>query len=84
LSAVNVLVAAIILFGAIYILYYVRSDEKRLALIAAYTVSFALVMGLMTGARRGSRSSALALLMLLCWLSSSAATLARERSFKSG
>lgn len=51
-SAVNILFAAVLLFGAIYNLYYVKSDQKRLGLIAGYTVLFAGCMGLMTKARR--------------------------------
>lgn len=49
---INILLAAILLFGAIYNLYYVRNDKKRLGLIAGYTVAFALCMGLLSGARR--------------------------------
>lgn len=41
-----------LLFGAIYNLYYVKSDQKRLGLIAGYTVLFAICMGLMAKARR--------------------------------
>lgn len=49
---INVLVAAGMLFGAIYNLYYVHSDQTKLGLIAGYTVLFALCVGLLTNARR--------------------------------
>ena len=48
----NVLLAAALLFGAIYNLYYVTSDQKRLGFIAGYTVAFAICVGLLTNARR--------------------------------
>lgn len=40
------------LFGAIYNLYYVTNERRRLGLIAGYTVAFALCVGLLTNARR--------------------------------
>lgn len=40
------------LFGAMYNLYYVTDEEKRLALIAGYTVAFAVCVGLVTNERR--------------------------------
>lgn len=49
---VYVVLAAVLLFGAIYNLYFVRDDQKRLGLIAGYTVVFALCVGLLTNARR--------------------------------
>jgi hypothetical protein len=48
----NVVLAAAFLFGAIYNLYYVQNDQKRLGLITGYTVVFALCIGLLTSARR--------------------------------
>jgi hypothetical protein len=51
-GAINVLLAACILFGAIYNLYYVKSEQKRLGLIAGYTIGFALCLSLLTNARR--------------------------------
>jgi hypothetical protein len=51
-GAINVIVAAGILFGAIYNLYYVQSDQIKLGLIAGYTVAFAICIGLLTNARR--------------------------------
>jgi hypothetical protein len=47
-----VLLAAALLFGPIYNLYYVRDDQKRLAMIAGYTVAFAICVGLLTNARK--------------------------------
>jgi len=51
-GAINVIVAAGMLFGAIYNLYYVQSEQKKLGLIAGYTVAFAICIGLLTNARR--------------------------------
>ncbi|MCJ1236228.1 hypothetical protein MMC14_004206 [Varicellaria rhodocarpa] len=52
IAIINVILAAALLFGAIYNLYYVKSNEKRLSLIAGYTVAFAICVGLLTNARR--------------------------------
>jgi hypothetical protein len=41
-----------LLFGAVYHLYYTRSNSLKLALIAVYTVAFAIYVGLVTNARR--------------------------------
>lgn len=49
---VYVILAAALLFGAIYNLYFVKDDQKRLGLIAGYTIFFALCVGLLTNARR--------------------------------
>jgi hypothetical protein len=51
-GAVNVILAAAFLFGAIYNLFYVREPQKTLGLVTAYTVAFALSMALLTNARR--------------------------------
>ena len=51
-GAVNILLAAAFLFGAIYNLYYVQDPHKTLGLITGYTVAFALSIGLITSARR--------------------------------
>jgi hypothetical protein len=40
------------LFGPIFNLYYVKDAKKRLILVAAYTVAFALCVGLLTNASR--------------------------------
>lgn len=42
----------VLLFGAIFNLFYVTNEERRLGLIAGYTVAFALCVGLLTNARR--------------------------------
>jgi hypothetical protein len=44
--------AAGLLYGAILNFYFVTSDEAKLGLIAAYTIAFALCVGLLTNARR--------------------------------
>lgn len=44
--------AAVLLFGAIYNLYYVKNEKGRLGLVGGYTVAFALCVGLLTNARR--------------------------------
>ena len=51
-GAVNVIPAVVLLFGAIFNLFYVTNEERRLGLIAGYTVAFALCVGLLTNARR--------------------------------
>lgn len=48
----NILVASALLFGAIYNLYYVKDQAQRLGILAAYTIAFALCVGLFTNARR--------------------------------
>jgi hypothetical protein len=45
-GAVNILLAAVLLFGATYNLYYVTNEQRRLGLIAGYTMAFALCIGL--------------------------------------
>ena len=49
---VNLLTASAMLFGAIYALHYEKNVEKRLALVASFTIAFALCIGLLTNARR--------------------------------
>jgi hypothetical protein len=41
----NILLAAAMLFGSIFNLYYVEGPKKRLAIVAAYTVGFHYVWG---------------------------------------
>ena len=53
LPALSILVAAILLVGAVSALYLVQSNLKRLVLIGGFTVFFALVVGVLTSARRG-------------------------------
>lgn len=50
--AVNVLLTAVLLFGAIFNLYFVAEEQNRLGLVAGYTVTFAICVGLLTNARR--------------------------------
>ena len=52
MAAINILLAAVLLFGAVYNLYYVKNEKGRLGLIDGYTVAFALCVGLLTNARR--------------------------------
>jgi hypothetical protein len=51
-GGVNLLVSSGLLFGAVYVLYYVKDVEKRLALVATFTILFAFCIGLLTNARR--------------------------------
>lgn len=51
-SALTTLLAAILLFGAIINLYCVVDPRTKLALVATYTVLFAISIGLVTKARR--------------------------------
>ncbi|CEL10400.1 hypothetical protein ASPCAL13520 [Aspergillus calidoustus] len=51
-AILNILVAAAMLFGPIFNLYYVKDPKKRLSMVAAYTVAFALCVGLLTNASR--------------------------------
>jgi hypothetical protein len=51
-AVINVLTAAVLLFGAIYNLYYVSSAQVKLALVMVYTVGFAICVTLLTNARR--------------------------------
>ena len=51
-AMVNVVLAAAMLFGAIYNLYYVSSNKTKLGLISGYTIAFALCVGMLTNSRR--------------------------------
>lgn len=51
-AVLNIIMAAVLLFGAILNLYFVRDEKKRLGLIAGYTVAFAICVGLVTKARK--------------------------------
>jgi hypothetical protein len=51
-GSINVILAAAMLFGSIYNLYFVNSEQRRLGLIAGYTIAFALCVSLLTNARR--------------------------------
>jgi len=49
-TAISIIVAAILLIGAIISLYIVKQPKERLAVLACYTVLFALRVGLLTNA----------------------------------
>ena len=51
-AVINLFLAAGLLFGAIYNLYWVTSDQKKLGLIAGYTVAFAVCVGFATNAKK--------------------------------
>ena len=51
MAIINLILAAVLLFGAILNLYYVTDERKRLGLIAGYTIAFAMCVGLVTKAR---------------------------------
>ena len=51
-AVLNVIIAAVLLFGAILNLYFVVDEQKRLGLIAGYTIAFATCIGLVTRAKR--------------------------------
>lgn len=51
-AVINVILVAVLLFGAICNLYHVTDEEKRLGLIAGYTATFAICVDLMTNARK--------------------------------
>lgn len=51
-SLVSVLLAALLLLGAIVSLYFVQHQGARLGMIAAFTTMFAGSIGLLTSARR--------------------------------
>ena len=50
-GAVNVILAVVLLFEAIFNLFYVTNEERRLGLVG-YKIAFALCVGLLTNARR--------------------------------
>jgi hypothetical protein len=49
-TAISIIVAAILLIEAIISLYIIKQPNKRLAMIACYTVLFALSVSLLTNA----------------------------------
>jgi hypothetical protein len=55
---VNVVVAASMLFGAIFNLFYVQNEKKRLGILAGYTMAFALCIGFLSNAKRSEIFSA--------------------------
>jgi len=59
-SLINIVVAAVMLFGAIYNLFYVHDLKKRLGIVAGYTIAFAACVALLSNARRSEIFSACA------------------------
>jgi hypothetical protein len=59
-AIISTVVAAILLIGAILTLYFVTRPARRLALIAAFTILFALSVSLLTNARRAEMFAATA------------------------
>ncbi|KAF2205377.1 hypothetical protein GQ43DRAFT_385983 [Delitschia confertaspora ATCC 74209] len=51
-SIISVVLAAVLLVGAIVSLYFVKSHQAQLGLVACYTVLFAASVGLLTTAKR--------------------------------
>jgi hypothetical protein len=51
-NILSILVAAMLLIGAIIGLYAVQSPKKRLGMIATFTIVFAAGVGLLTNARK--------------------------------
>lgn len=49
---IYIILAALLLFGAMFNLYYVETNTKRLGFIAGHTIVFALCVGFLTNARR--------------------------------
>ena len=52
MNVITILLAASLLFGAIYNLYFVQREQVKLGLIAGYTLAFALSISLISNARR--------------------------------
>ena len=57
---ISMALAAGLLYGAILNFYFVTSPAAKLGLIAAYTIAFALCVGLLTNAKRSEIFSACA------------------------
>ncbi|KAJ9604335.1 hypothetical protein H2200_011169 [Cladophialophora chaetospira] len=51
-AIIYIVLSSLLLFGAMFNLYFVDSNPKRLGFIAGYTVVFALCVGFLTNARR--------------------------------
>ncbi|KAK5046545.1 hypothetical protein LTR84_008348 [Exophiala bonariae] len=49
---IYIALASCLLFGAMFNLYFVESNTKRLGFIAGYTIAFAICVGFLTNARR--------------------------------
>ncbi|KAF0636552.1 hypothetical protein FPSE5266_08069 [Fusarium pseudograminearum] len=52
ISYISTVLAAVLLIGAIVILYNINSDNLKLGLIALFTVLFSASVGLLTNAKR--------------------------------
>ncbi|KAH7276031.1 hypothetical protein B0J15DRAFT_476441 [Fusarium solani] len=52
ISYLSTLLAALLLIGAIVVLYNIKTDDLKLGLIALFTIIFAASVGLLTNARR--------------------------------
>lgn len=49
---INIILPSALLFGAIYHLYNVTNAKTKLALVAVYTIAFAVCVGLVTNAKK--------------------------------
>lgn len=52
ISYLSTILAALMLIGAILVLYKIRSDDLKLGLLALFTTLFAASVGLLTNAKR--------------------------------
>jgi hypothetical protein len=52
ISYLSTVLAALMLIGAILVLYKTRSDDLKLGLLALFTILFAASVGLLTNAKR--------------------------------
>lgn len=59
-AILSIILAAVLLIGAIVSLYVVKSPNKKLGMIAAFTVIFASSIGILTNARRAELFAATA------------------------
>lgn len=51
-AAINVIVVAGLLFGAIFNLYFVKNEKSRLGILTVYTIVFSASIAVLTDARR--------------------------------
>lgn len=59
-AIISIILAAVLLIGAIVNLYLVRSNAKKLGLVGLYTALFAGSVGILTNAKRGELFAATA------------------------
>jgi hypothetical protein len=64
-NVISVLMAAVLLFVAIYTLHAVKSPNKKLIMIGAYMLLFAITIGLLTTAKRSEIWAATAAYVLI-------------------